>query len=87
MPVPPGGAIFAAMTKLFKARTPKPAMPQAGSAERPQGAPVDRTNPDRAAPEKKAAATGERPKEIGGPDGPEPTRYGDWERGGICYDF
>ena len=28
-----------------------------------------------------------RKKEIGGPDGPEPTRYGDWERKGICYDF
>ena len=26
-------------------------------------------------------------KEIGGPKGPEPTRYGDWERKGICYDF
>tara|TARA_B100000214_G_scaffold220512_1_gene160376 strand:- start:490 stop:627 length:138 start_codon:yes stop_codon:yes gene_type:complete len=26
-------------------------------------------------------------KEIGGPDGPEPTRYGDWEKKGICYDF
>lgn len=26
-------------------------------------------------------------KEIGGPEGPEPTRYGDWERNGICYDF
>ena len=25
--------------------------------------------------------------EIGGPKGPEPTRYGDWERNGICYDF
>jgi len=25
--------------------------------------------------------------EVGGPDGPEPTRYGDWERGGVCYDF
>nr|WP_241503749.1 succinate dehydrogenase assembly factor 4 [Ferruginivarius sediminum] len=31
--------------------------------------------------------TAGKPKEIGGPDGPEPTRYGDWERGGICYDF
>lgn len=27
------------------------------------------------------------PKEIGGPSGPEPTRYGDWERNGICSDF
>ncbi|MBN9495419.1 MAG: DUF1674 domain-containing protein [Alphaproteobacteria bacterium] len=25
--------------------------------------------------------------EIGGPEGPEPTRYGDWERGGRCVDF
>ena len=25
--------------------------------------------------------------EIGGPEGLEPTRYGDWERNGICYDF
>ncbi|MCH2038366.1 MAG: DUF1674 domain-containing protein [Rickettsiales bacterium] len=29
----------------------------------------------------------ERPEEIGGRDGPEPTRYGDWEVGGKCVDF
>jgi hypothetical protein len=28
-----------------------------------------------------------RPKEIGGPKGPEPTRYGDWEKKGRCIDF
>ncbi len=28
-----------------------------------------------------------RPKEIGGPKGPEPTRYGDWEVNGRCSDF
>lgn len=28
-----------------------------------------------------------RPKEIGGPKGPEPTRYGDWEVNGRCTDF
>jgi hypothetical protein len=27
------------------------------------------------------------PKEIGGPTGPEPTRYGDWEHKGRCSDF
>ncbi|HEY2540538.1 MAG TPA: DUF1674 domain-containing protein [Stellaceae bacterium] len=27
------------------------------------------------------------PAEIGGPKGPEPTRYGDWEFGGRCTDF
>lgn len=26
-------------------------------------------------------------EEIGGPEGPEPTRYGDWERKGIASDF
>jgi len=26
-------------------------------------------------------------KEYGGPKGPEPTRYGDWERNGRCSDF
>ena len=28
-----------------------------------------------------------RPKEIGGRDGPDPTRYGDWEKNGRCIDF
>ncbi len=32
------------------------------------------------------AAVG-KAKETGGPSGPEPTRYGDWERKGICVDF
>ncbi|MGH6934037.1 MAG: DUF1674 domain-containing protein [Dongiaceae bacterium] len=31
--------------------------------------------------------TGQRPPEIGGPKGPEPTRYDDWEQGGRCSDF
>jgi len=28
-----------------------------------------------------------RPREIGGRDGPEPTRFGDWEKAGRCIDF
>lgn len=28
-----------------------------------------------------------RPQEVGGPTGPEPTRYGDWEQKGRCIDF
>ena len=37
-------------------------------------------------------ATGEpaihkQPGEVGGRDGPEPTRYGDWEKNGRCIDF
>ncbi len=38
------------------------------------------------APPKKAEATGTS-SETGGPSGPEPTRYGDWERDGRCVDF
>ena len=37
-----------------------------------------------AAPKPKAPA---QVREIGGPAGPEPTRYGDWERKGRCIDF
>lgn len=29
----------------------------------------------------------EVPREIGGRDGPDPTRYGDWEKAGRCIDF
>ncbi|WP_339830695.1 DUF1674 domain-containing protein [uncultured Parvibaculum sp.] len=34
-----------------------------------------------------AAAEAARPREIGGREGPEPTRYGDWEKKGILSDF
>lgn len=33
------------------------------------------------------AAAPELPPEHGGRDGPEPVRYGDWERRGIAVDF
>lgn len=33
------------------------------------------------------AAKGAKPAEIGGAKGPEPTRYGDWEKNGIASDF
>jgi hypothetical protein len=35
----------------------------------------------------RAAEAGSRPKELQGPKGPEPTRYGDWENKGIASDF
>ena len=34
-----------------------------------------------------AAPNKDQPKEQGGPQGPEPTRFGDWERKGRCVDF
>ncbi|MCK0139962.1 DUF1674 domain-containing protein [Aliiroseovarius sp. F47248L] len=37
---------------------------------------------------KKAEAEAKaHPKEYGGRDGPEPVRYGDWEKKGIAIDF
>ena len=53
------------------------------------------TPPDRAADPAPASRLTEpakpakpaKAKETGGPSGPEPTRYGDWERKGICVDF
>jgi hypothetical protein len=46
------------------------------------------TKPDDAgpAPEPETAAQ-PLPKEIGGREGPEPVRYGDWEKNGRCIDF
>jgi hypothetical protein len=38
----------------------------------------------RAERERKAA---DQPKEAGGRDGPDPTRYGDWEINGLASDF
>lgn len=68
------------MSRRFTAhRGPVPSIakaaprPLAGTAPDPAGA----------AP----AATQSKPREVGGPAGPEPTRYGDWERKGICVDF
>ncbi len=36
---------------------------------------------------RKAAVATDLPAELGGRDGPEPVRYGDWEKKGIAVDF
>ena len=67
------------MSRTFTSHKPK--------ATRPLPKPVARRKAE-ATPSKPSATRGtERPKEIGGPSGPEPTRYGDWERKGVCVDF
>ena len=40
-----------------------------------------------AAERRAAAMEAEPPVEHGGPRGPEPTRYGDWEKKGLAIDF
>jgi hypothetical protein len=46
---------------------------------------TDEQPPETPAGKTKPPAAG--PREIGGPKGPEPTRYGDWEYNGRCTDF
>ena len=36
---------------------------------------------------RKAAQALDLPAELGGRDGPEPVRYGDWEKKGLAVDF
>lgn len=38
-------------------------------------------------PDPKPQTPAAQPEEFGGPAGPEPTRYGDWEKKGRCVDF
>jgi hypothetical protein len=47
------------------------------------------SQPSNAEPAGAPAAPPPQPavREIGGPQGPEPTRYGDWEKHGRCIDF
>ena len=40
-----------------------------------------------AATRRATAEKAEKPAEQGGPAGPEPTRFGDWERKGVAVDF
>jgi hypothetical protein len=60
-----------------------PRAPAAGAAP----APATIRDPAIGTPTHAAVATAPRPVEIDGPSGPEPTRYGDWERKGRCIDF
>jgi len=57
----------------------------------PRGADVgrgeDATLREAAKAEAGEHAAPDQPKEIGGRKGPEPTRYGDWEKNGRCIDF
>jgi hypothetical protein len=64
-------------TKAAPAADPAAAGPEDAAAT-PESTP-ETTSP--------TAAVTQKPGEIGGPRGPEPTRYGDWESKGRCTDF
>jgi len=56
--------------------TPKPDLPEAAKRALAE-----------AEARRKAAKGDELPTELGGRDGPEPVRYGDWEKKGLAVDF
>lgn len=61
-----------------------------GAPQEPQEktiSPAARRALDEAETRRRAAADASAPPERGGPKGLEPTRYGDWERGGRAVDF
>lgn len=69
---------------------PQPSRPAAGPSpgsglEPP--APGTTAPPVAGPPPEKPGRQKEAAREIGGPAGPEPTRYGDWERKGRVSDF
>ena len=57
-------------------------------AEQPVSTPAPAAAEPAAAPSLPEPPTPPRlPPELGGRDGPEPTRFGDWEKAGRCIDF
>ena len=69
--------------------TQDPSSPSSPSAPRKPLTPAAQRALAEAEAHRKAAGASATPtqKEFQGPKGPEPTRYGDWERKGIASDF
>lgn len=72
-------------TPQYRVRMPEGETSAPKSAQKTAETPADRSAAD-AKPDD-ANKTPDAPKEIGGPKGLEPTRFGDWERDGRCVDF
>jgi len=66
----------------------KPAQPSGSESPRrsdqPDGPP---RRDDKAEHGDGSEDTTDNPREIGGRKGPDPVRYGDWEKNGRCIDF
>ena len=75
------------MSSAFKRHeiSPSPAGP--GRPGKPAPRPLKGGKPAKAEARTPERTPAGKTKEIGGPSGPEPTRYGDWEIKGRCIDF
>jgi len=79
-PATPPAAVAASELAPTPGRAPSPAPPPPSPVTPPPVAGA-------VTPPPVAGAYPDPAKEYGGPSGPEPTRYGDWERKGIAVDF
>jgi len=70
---------------MSESKASSPSQPPAGGVQPPVRSGGTVLSPP-GEPKPLPAAPARKP-EIGGPKGPEPTRYGDWEKGGRCIDF
>ena len=71
---------------MFNHMTDTPETPSEAAPERVLSEPAKRALAEAAERRAKAEAL-ELETEHGGPTGPEPTRYGDWEKKGLAVDF
>ena len=62
-------------------------LPPNANPDRPLSAAAGRALEEAAQRHAAEAEAAARAAELGGPKGPEPTRFGDWERKGIAVDF
>lgn len=62
-------------------------LPPNAATDKPLSAEARRALEEAEARRRADAAAAAKTPEQGGPKGPEPTRFGDWERKGIAVDF
>lgn len=62
-------------------------LPEHAATDRPLSPAAIRALQEAAERRRAAATEAETAEELGGPKGPEPTRFGDWERKGLAVDF
>jgi hypothetical protein len=77
-----GAARGGITSQRMSSETPEPPKPPSPASGKPA---PEKPSPEKPSPEKSGPPG--TPAEIGGPKGPEPTRYGDWEQKGRCTDF
>lgn len=70
-----------------QASSQTPAEASLGAAPGKDLTPAARRALEEAAARRAAEAAAALPTEKGGRDGPEPTRFGDWEKKGVAVDF